>query len=129
MAASWPIAFFGQTFFDQRGEVGDHLLDLPVLILIDLERFFEDFGEHPKVGEDFWREDFKILVIKHRVKRSFSRLKKRGKNNTEGSIGLFPVSDHIFPENNVFSIKRSADNIRSRPDYCYRNTFEQFKQY
>ena len=38
--------------------------------------------EHLKLREDFWREHFKILVIKKRVKRLFSRSKKaREKKN------------------------------------------------
>ena len=40
---------------------------------------FVDFCEHLKFREDFWREHFKILVIKKRVKRLFSRSKKARK--------------------------------------------------
>jgi len=39
----------------------------------------EYFCEHLKFGEDFRLEHYKILVIKKRVKRSFSRLKKARK--------------------------------------------------
>ena len=41
----------------------------------------EYFCEHLKFGEDFCREQFKLLVRKKRVKRSFSSLKMRRKKN------------------------------------------------
>ena len=39
------------------------------------------FREHSKFHEVFWREYFKILVIKKRVKQLFSRLKKSEEKN------------------------------------------------
>ena len=42
----------------------------------------EHFCEHQKFGEDFWREQFNILVFKKRVKRQFSRFKKARKKKT-----------------------------------------------
>ena len=39
----------------------------------------EYFSEYPKFGEDFEREHFKFLVIKKRVKRSFSKVEKARK--------------------------------------------------
>ena len=44
----------------------------------------EYFSEYPKFGEDFEREHFKILVIKKRVKRSFSKVEKARKKKPMG---------------------------------------------
>ena len=46
----------------------------------------EYFSEYPKFGKDFEREHFKILVIKKRVKRSFSKVEKARKKKTYVNI-------------------------------------------
>ena len=46
---------------------------------------FVDFCEHLKFREDIWREHLKILVIKNRIKRLFSRSKKARKKNLCGT--------------------------------------------
>ena len=42
LAVSWTISCFGQTLWGRVGEVGDHFLDLPVLILPELG----EVGDH-----------------------------------------------------------------------------------
>ena len=48
----------------------------------------EYFCEHPKFGEDFGREHFKNLVIKKRVNRSISKLKKARKKKPMGQSNI-----------------------------------------
>ena len=62
-----------------------------VRVFFSREKFrkSEYFCEHFKFGEDFGREHFKILVIKKRVKRSFSRLKKARKKKPMLQLLIF----------------------------------------
>ena len=55
----------------------------------------EYFSEHPIFCEYFWREHFKLFLIKQRVNESFLKVEKARKKKTYALGTFFPIKKRV----------------------------------